>query len=66
MTGEASRPLSEAPLTFEVARALSTINWPQADTADLFLFATAKAFEVTLGTADRNFVQAPGISVMAH
>jgi PIN domain nuclease of toxin-antitoxin system len=58
--------LSEAPLTFEVTRALSAINLPHADPADLFLAATAKAFGLTLVTADRNLLHAHGISVMAN
>jgi len=59
-------PLNEAPLTFEVARALSTINLPHADPADLFLAASAKAFGLTLVTADRNLIRTEGISVIAN
>ncbi|SRR6266446_644478 len=59
-------PLSEAPLTFEVANALPTISLPHADPADLFLAASAKAFGLTLVTADRNLIHAQGISVMAN
>ncbi|HEY6183386.1 MAG TPA: type II toxin-antitoxin system VapC family toxin [Terriglobales bacterium] len=59
-------PLTEAPLTFEVARTLTTINLPHNDPADMFLAATAKAFDLTLLTADRNLIQAEGISVMQN
>jgi PIN domain nuclease of toxin-antitoxin system len=59
-------PLIEAPLTFEVARTLPTLGMPHDDPADLFLAATAKAFELTLVTADRNLIKAEGISVLAN
>jgi PIN domain nuclease of toxin-antitoxin system len=59
-------PLTEAPLTFEVAEALSTINLPQSDPADLFLAASAKVFGLTLITSDRNLVRTPGISVLEN
>jgi PIN domain nuclease of toxin-antitoxin system len=59
-------PLTEAPLTFEVSKVLATMNLPHADPADLFLAASAKAFGLTLVTADRILIQAEGISVMAN
>jgi PIN domain nuclease of toxin-antitoxin system len=59
-------PLVEAPLTFEVARALPTLGMPHGDPADLFLAATAKAFELTLITSDRNLIRTEGISVLAN
>jgi PIN domain nuclease of toxin-antitoxin system len=59
-------PLNDAPLTFEVGKALSTVKLPHADPADLFLAATAKAFGLTLVTADRNLIRAEGISVIAN
>ncbi len=59
-------PLSEAPLTFEVAEALSTINLPHSDPADLFLAASAKVFGLTLVTADRNLVRTSEISVLEN
>jgi PIN domain nuclease of toxin-antitoxin system len=59
-------PLIEAPLTFEVARAIPTISLPHADPADLFLAASAKAFGLTLVTADRNLIRTEGISVIAN
>jgi PIN domain nuclease of toxin-antitoxin system len=45
-------PVSEAPLTFAVATAASRIKLPQSDFGDLFLAATALAFDLTLVTAD--------------
>lgn len=59
-------PVVEAPLTFEVARTLPTLNLPHGDPADLFLAATAKAFDLTLITADRNLIRTGGISVLAN
>jgi PIN domain nuclease of toxin-antitoxin system len=59
-------PLTEAPLTFEVADALSTINLPHADPADMFLAASAKAFGLTLVTSDRNLLRTSEISVMEN
>ena len=59
-------PLNEAPLTFEVAAALSTINLPHSDPADLFLAASAKVFGLTLVTSDRNLIRTPEISVLEN
>jgi PIN domain nuclease of toxin-antitoxin system len=59
-------PVVEAPLTFEVSRTLQTLSMPHDDPADLFLAATAKAFELTLITADRNLLKTEGISVLAN
>ena len=59
-------PFSEAPLTFDVARALTAVSLPHSDPADLFLVATAMVFDLTLITADRNLIHASGISVMAN
>jgi PIN domain nuclease of toxin-antitoxin system len=59
-------PVVEAPLTFEVARTLPLLEMPHGDPADLFLAATAKAFDLTLITADRNLIRTEGISVLAN
>lgn len=59
-------PMIEAPLTFEVAGSLPTLGLPHDDPADLFLAATAKAFGLTLITADRNLIKTEGISVLAN
>ena len=61
-----SLPVIEAPVTFEVARMLPTIVVPHEDPADLFLAATAKAFDLTLITADRNLIKTEGISVLTN
>jgi PIN domain nuclease of toxin-antitoxin system len=59
-------PVIEAPLTFEVARTLPIRDMPHSDPADLFLAATAKAFDLTLITADRILIKVEGISVLAN
>jgi PIN domain nuclease of toxin-antitoxin system len=64
--GLSELPVVEAPLTFEVARTLPTITLPHEDPADLFLAATAKAFGLTLITADRNLIKTEGISVLTN
>ena len=45
-------PLKEAPFTFAVAGAASRIELPQSDLGDIFLAATATAFDLTLVTTD--------------
>jgi len=56
----------EAPFTFDVAQALSTINLPHADPADVFLAGSAKAYGLTLVTSDRNLLRAKEISVLEN
>jgi PIN domain nuclease of toxin-antitoxin system len=59
-------PVTEAPLTFEVTRTLPTLLAPHEDPADLFLAATAKAFGLTLITADRSLIKTAGVSILAN
>jgi PIN domain nuclease of toxin-antitoxin system len=65
-TSLSTLPVVEAPLTFEVARTLPALSVPPEDPADLFLAATAKAFDLTLITADGNLLKTEGISVLAN
>jgi PIN domain nuclease of toxin-antitoxin system len=58
--------LTEAPLTTEVALAVSTISFTHADPADQFLAASAKVFDLTLITADHHLLALSGISVLAN
>jgi PIN domain nuclease of toxin-antitoxin system len=58
--------LTEAPLTIEVALAISSINFAHGDPADHFLAATAKVFDLTLITADEHLIHLPGIHVLAN
>jgi PIN domain nuclease of toxin-antitoxin system len=56
----------EAPLTFEVALAISSLNLPHNDPADGFIAATAKVFGLTLVTADEQLAKLADISVLAN
>ena len=58
--------LREAPLTMEVALALSSITFAHADPADQFLAASAKVFNLTLITSDVRLLAVPGIRVLAN
>lgn len=58
--------LTEAPLTFEVALNVSTLDFPHGDPADHFLAASAKVFDLTLVTADKNLIGLKGIRVLAN
>jgi PIN domain nuclease of toxin-antitoxin system len=58
--------LTEAPLTIEVALAVSELNFPHGDPADHFLAASAKVFDFTLVTADENLIGLRGIRVLAN
>ena len=58
--------VSEAPLTIEVALAVSSMNLPHGDPADRFIAASAKVFALTLVTADRRLLETPGIQVLAN
>lgn len=58
--------IREAPLTFEVALAISSINLPHNDPADGFIAATAKVFGLTLVTADDQLASLRDISVLSN
>jgi len=58
--------LVEAPLTIEVPLAMSALRFSHADPADQFLVASAKVFDLTLVTADRELLGVPGIKVLAN
>ena len=58
--------LIEAPITIEVAIAVTSINFPHGDPGDHLLAASAKVFDLTLVTADENLIRLPGISVLAN
>lgn len=58
--------LREAPLTIEVALAISSINFSHGDPADQFLAASAKVFDLTIITADDHLLKLPGIQVLAN
>ena len=58
--------LNEAPVTIDVALEVGLVNLPHDDPADRFLVATARVFNLTLVTADKRLIKAPGISVLAN
>ncbi len=56
----------EAPLTFEVALAVSAMNLPPNDPADGFFAATAKVFGLTLVTSDEQLIKLADIAVLPN
>ena len=56
-------PVTETPITFEVALASRSIRLAHEDPADRFIAASAKVFELTLLTADRRLLDCPDIDV---
>jgi len=58
----------EAPLTNEVALAVSTFKFSHRDPADHFLAASAKVFDLTLVTADPRLLdlKSQGLSVLPN
>ena len=58
--------IREAPLTFEVALAISSLNLPHNDPADGFIAATAKVFGLTLVTADKELAKLTDIAVLRN
>lgn len=58
--------ISEAPVTVEVALAVSSLNFPRGDPADHFLAATARVLDLTLVTADARLSGLSGIRVLAN
>jgi PIN domain nuclease of toxin-antitoxin system len=58
--------LTEAPITIEVALAVSALDFPHGDPGDHFLAATAKVFDLTLVTADANLIDLAGIHVLPN
>jgi PIN domain nuclease of toxin-antitoxin system len=58
--------IREAPFTFEVALAVSSLGLPHNDPADGFIAATAKVFGLTLVTADEKLSKLSDISVLSN
>ena len=59
-------PLKEAALTHRVAIESRKIQLPHKDPADRFIAATAVVYGLTLVTADRRLLEAPGLSVLPN
>jgi PIN domain nuclease of toxin-antitoxin system len=58
--------LIEIPLNWEVAHELRFTMLGHRDPADRFLVATAKAYDLTLVTADERLMSVPGIQVLPN
>lgn len=57
-------PVTEVPLTHEVAFASRTLKTRHRDPVDRFLAASAQVFELTLVTADATLAAIKGVPVM--
>lgn len=58
--------LLEAPVTFDVANAMQTIETPHKDPADRFLAATAATLDLALITSDRNLLAGRGYKTLSN
>jgi PIN domain nuclease of toxin-antitoxin system len=58
--------LIEAPVTVDVALAVSALKFSHGDPADHFLAATSKVFSLTLVTADQNLIALREIHTLAN
>lgn len=59
-------PMTEAPVTAEVAMEACSVNLPHRDPADRFLLATARVFSLTLVTADWRLIDSRHAPVLAN
>jgi PIN domain nuclease of toxin-antitoxin system len=59
-------PMTEAPLTTQVALETGSVRLPHRDPADRFLIATARLFELTLVTADEVLIRARQVRVLGN
>lgn len=60
----AEAPVEEAPVTTEVVIASRLLSTTHRDPVDRFLAATARVFDLTLVTADRELQDLPGLDVL--
>lgn len=58
--------INEAPLTVDVALAISSLDFRHGDPADHFIAATARVLDLTLVTADERLLHVPRIRVLAN
>ena len=65
-TALAAAPVTEVPLTFEVAMASRSIALDHQDPADRFIAASAQVFGLTLVTADARLLDCPDIEVLPN
>ena len=61
----ATSPVSEVSLTLDVVLASANIRLPHRDPADRLIAASAKAFDLTLVTADRRLIACDDVEVLA-
>ncbi|MGI9076111.1 MAG: type II toxin-antitoxin system VapC family toxin [Gemmatimonadaceae bacterium] len=61
-----SAPLREAALTIEVAVQSRLVKLRQEDPADRFLVATAKVYDLTFVTSDKQLLKTREIQVLAN
>jgi len=59
-------PMTEAPLTREVAIRSRSLRLPQEDPADRFLAATAQVYDLTLVTDDDDLLKGQGFRKLAN
>ncbi len=59
-------PMTDAPLTAQVALATASLKLAHRDPADRFLVATAKVFGLTLVTADDRLLRARQVPMLAN
>jgi PIN domain nuclease of toxin-antitoxin system len=62
----AAAPLTEAPLTAEVAIESHRVVLAHRDPADRFLAATARVYDLALVTADARLTRIEGVSVVGN
>jgi len=60
------RNMSEAALTIQVALEASRFTLPHRDPIDRLLVATARAYELTFVTADRNLIAAGAVETLPN
>jgi PIN domain nuclease of toxin-antitoxin system len=58
--------LREAPFSWEVANEIPFTQLVHRDPGDRFLVATAKAYQLTLVTADERLLRVPALSVLPN
>jgi PIN domain nuclease of toxin-antitoxin system len=58
--------LREAPVSWQVAQQLAAVTLGHRDPADRFLVATAKAYNLTLVTADERLMNVHAIKVLEN
>jgi PIN domain nuclease of toxin-antitoxin system len=59
-------PVREAPFNFMAAAQTAKIQLPQADVGDVFLAATASAFDLTLVTSDSQLLGCSWLKTLAN